>query len=87
MEINPEYPLNSPEAIELALKYYRELPITRQIIQSRLTAKEIAELSLAFEGECDISKETIQKTDAIWLEVLKEFNPLLHQYEISRKKS
>ncbi len=87
MEINPENPINSPEAIELALEYYKEHPTTLRIIQSRLTVKEIAELSLAFEGECDISKETIQKTDAIWLEVLKEFNPLLHQYESSRKKS
>lgn len=87
MEINPENPLNSPEAIKLALQYYRDHPTTVKIIQSRLTVKELAELSLAFEGECDISKETNQKIDSIWLAVLKEFNPLLHQYESSRQKN
>lgn len=87
MEINPENQLNSPEAIELALEYYRDHPTTREIIQSRLTTKEVAELSLGFEGECDISKETNQKVDNIWLAVLKEFNPLLYEYEISRQKN
>lgn len=54
--------------------------LVRQIIQSRLTEKEVAELSLVFAGECELSAETSVKIDLIWLSILNEINPNLCEY-------
>lgn len=72
-------------AIEKTLTDLKNTPLVRKIIISRMNEKEIAELSLVFAGECDLSLETSNKIDAIWLVILNEIDPALCEYVKSRK--
>lgn len=67
-------------AMNEAINNLKNDPLVRKIIINRMTEKEIAELSLFLEGECDLSPETSQKVDEIWLEILKGIDPVFCEF-------